>query len=67
VYLSDIWNAAGMAVDTQFWEGQMQSQTPNNWPRMEMPTKTKWQVWKRMVTLALQLGWNRQLAIPLGK
>jgi len=67
IYLSNICNAASRVVYPHYWDGNCKCITNYKWPRMENPTKNEWQEWQRIVTLALQLGRNRQLAIPLSK
>jgi len=56
IYLSDICNGLGTAVDTQFWSGDHKCSTPYRWPRTEKPTNQEWQEWRRTITQACQLG-----------
>jgi len=45
IYLSDICNGLGTAVDTQFWKSDHKCSTPYQWPQTEKPMNQEWQEW----------------------
>jgi len=56
IYLSDICTGDGKAIDSRYWEGKEQCQMEFWWPRTERPTATKWNMWCKILTVALSLG-----------
>jgi len=67
IHLSDICNGSSTAIDNRFWEGRSICASEYLWPTTAKPTTREWLAWKKMITLALLLGWNGQLMVPLGK
>ncbi len=47
IFLSDICNGMGMAVNTQFWVGEKPSSLYQyNWPQTPKPTQQEWTLWQ---------------------
>jgi len=68
IFLSDICNGTGTAVDNQFWVGEKPSSLYQyNWPQTPKPTQREWTLWQRALTVGLNLGRQGKLALPLGK
>jgi len=68
IFLSDICNAQGTAIETQFWTGSGQADWHSfSWPRAHKPTSKEWLLWQQALSKGLNLGRAQQLPLPLGK
>jgi len=67
IFLSNICNGMGTAINPQMLEGKVQCPSIYEWPKTDKPSPTEWQEWRCTLMLALSLGRSEQQAIPLGK
>ncbi len=68
IFLSDICNGQGTALEKQLWEGTTPADHhPYSWPKSHPPTPAEWAQWQRALTRSLNLGRAQQLPVPLGK
>jgi len=68
IYLSDICNGQGTAIEPYFWLGKRISETHHySWPKVIKPSPAEWNLWQLALTKGLHLGHRQKLAIPLGK
>ncbi len=67
IYLLDICNGSGTAIDNWYWEGKSVCPLEYIWLTTAKPTTMEWQVWRKTMSLALSTGHNGQLVVPLGK
>jgi len=68
IFLSDICNGHGMAIEPQFWMGNGVSDAHSyNWPRSHKPGPHQWLLWQQALTCAWNIGKSQQLPIPLGR
>jgi len=65
--LSDIVLGSGDTITPEYWDQTIPSISTLDWPRTHAPTKSAWALWKMALTLALHLGRNWRLALPLGR
>jgi len=68
IFLSDICNGQGTAIEPQFWNGQTLSEVHDYlWPWMHKPAPGDWAFWQCALSKSLNLGPTQKLATPLGK
>jgi len=68
IFLSDICNGQGTAIEQQFWSGTGEATVhPYSWPRSHKPGTNEWRLWQCALTRSLQLGRAQHLPLPLGK
>jgi len=68
IFLSDICNGQGTAIEPQFCTGNGVSDAYSyNWPRSHKPSPQQWLLWQQALTCAWNLGRSQQLPIPLGR
>jgi len=68
IFISDIVNGHGTAIEKQYWSGNTVSQAHNYlWPKTPRPTPREWKQWQHALTRSLNLGQAQTLALPLGK
>jgi len=65
IFLSDICTDNGTAMEKHCW-GQNICEPPFCWLKTEKPLPQDWNQWKSHLTLALSLGRNDGLPVPLG-
>jgi len=68
VFLSDICNGHGMAIENQFWTGKAISDKHHYcWPWSHKPTQGEWALWQLALMRSLHLGNTQQLPMVLGR
>jgi len=68
IFLSDICNGQGTAIEPQFWKGQTQSDVHDYlWPRTHKPAPGEWALWQHALSTSLNLSTTHKLATPLGQ
>jgi len=68
IYLLDICNDAGIALDQKCWDRQSTCPMTYRWHgQRKQHHPNGRQAWRRTITIALSLGRNGQLANPLRK
>jgi len=68
IYLSDVCNGQGTAIEPHFWSGNRTSDVHQySWPKVLKPAPAEWHLWQCALTKGLHLGNSQKLAIPLGK
>jgi len=68
VFLSDICNGHGMAIENQFWTGKAISDKHHYcWPWSHKPTQGEWALWQLALMHSLHLGSTQQLPMVLGR
>jgi len=65
--LSDIINAFGNCILTQFWDHSQPAESPYLWPCTHPLSLSLWQLWQKALAQSLHLGRLQRLALPLGK
>jgi len=66
IFFSDICTRDSIAIDPQFWNGQIKCNLDLIWPRTETPPISDWGLWKKHLTAALALGQKDTLQKLLG-
>jgi len=68
IFLSDICNGQGTAIEPQFLVRKSISETHHySWPKVIEPMSTEWKLWQLALTKGFHLRHGQKLAIPLGK
>jgi len=68
IFLSDICNGAGSAIDNQYWTGEKPADYYHfQWPQVHKLMRRDWELWQRGLSQGLNLGQQGKLALPLGK
>jgi len=68
VFLSDICNSHGMAIENQFWTGKASTDEHHySWPQSHPPTQGEWTFWQLALTRSFHLGHAQQLLLALGQ
>ncbi len=65
--VSDIVSGSGDTITPEYWDRPIPHTSDRAWPRSHAPPKSAWALWKMALTLALHLGRNQRLALPLGR
>jgi len=66
-WVSDIVSGDGELICPQFWVPQEPVDSPFEWSSTQQLAPHEWILWKQALTSSLHLGWNQQLAQPLGE
>jgi len=57
IFLSDICNRAGTAIDNQFWVGdKLATHSTFHWPQTHKPMSQEWELWQQGLAQGMNMG-----------